>query len=161
VKPAVSENYCGNAVIVANAGATVKEILEEKLSNTANRIRKAVDEMNGEFIQKCLDFLLSLPDKREVYIGPDLNDNGFALTSWVKFPMYECDFGWGRPAYAGPDPHPWPPGHGATFSLPPTTSRGADGAAGDGGMVLMLSLRREDMIRFEQDEEVNRLTGKL
>jgi len=30
------------------------------------------------------------------------NSPNLGITSWARMPVYECDFGWGRPIFMGP-----------------------------------------------------------
>ena len=54
--------------------------------------------MNETRIQDSLNWIAAVPIKTE--IQPSFNwflGRDFSVTNWKSFPMYEADFGWGRP----------------------------------------------------------------
>ncbi|KAM7252738.1 hypothetical protein ACFE04_008247 [Oxalis oulophora] len=68
-----------------------------------NNIHAALKRMDDEYLRSALDFLEMQPDLTALIRGantyrcPNLN-----VVSWVRLPIYEADFGWGRPIHMGP-----------------------------------------------------------
>lgn len=65
----------------------------------------------------------------------------FSFTSLCRFPLYEADFGWGKPTW---------------FGSPALTFKNlvffVDTPSGD-GIEAYVSLKKKDMAKFESDEE--------
>ena len=68
-------------------------------------------------------------------------DKFFMFTSWCRFPIYEADFGWGKPDWASD----------AGSSLEMVTLM--DDKHGD-GIEAWVNLKENDMYVFEQDQDI-------
>ncbi|KAF5195294.1 Hydroxycinnamoyltransferase, partial [Thalictrum thalictroides] len=116
VQPSLPPGYYGNAIMVTAATAKVGELLSVSplgLDYACGKIRKAQEMISHDYyLKSAMDFLASQPDMTPFRTGfhtlgctqgiifqgcPNL-----ALTSWFGLPIYEADFGWGKPIYMGP-----------------------------------------------------------
>ncbi|KAD6794970.1 hypothetical protein E3N88_05866 [Mikania micrantha] len=101
--PPLPQGYLGNVVFTATPVAKSGELECEPLADTARRIHKELVKMNNEYLRSALDYLESQPDLSSLIRGPayfacpNLNIN-----SWTRLPIYDADFGWGRPIFMGP-----------------------------------------------------------
>lgn len=66
----------------------------------------------------------------------------YTCTSWCRFPMYEADFGWGKPEWITVPEAPW---KNMILLM--------DAKNGD-GIEAMVSLDKEEMAAFEQNQEL-------
>nr|XP_010911018.2 putrescine hydroxycinnamoyltransferase 1-like [Elaeis guineensis] len=102
MKPPLPQGYLGNAVFCTSAVATVGEVLSNPLEFSADKVHGATVRLNDEFIRSLVDYLEQLGDARglemgaRVMLGSDL-----WVTSWLGLPIYEADFGWGKPVFMG------------------------------------------------------------
>ncbi|GJU10676.1 chloramphenicol acetyltransferase-like domain-containing protein [Tanacetum coccineum] len=82
-----------------------------------------------------------------VEVDEELMQNNFCLyTSWCSFPIYDVDFGWGKPY--------WASGIGSTIEMVTLM----DGKDGD-GIEAWVSLKEKDMKLFEQDLDILAFTS--
>jgi hypothetical protein len=68
----------------------------------------------------------------------------YTFTSWCGFPIYEMDFGWGKPAWVSSPHKPVP-----VVNLLDTK---------DGGVEVWMTAEEKGMILFQQDPEIIALT---
>lgn len=93
-------------------------------------------EKDSSFICECLKQVTTrVPES-------DNNQSLIAYASWCKFPMYEADFGWGKPIWV-------------TTSACPVRNAVIlmDTRDGD-GIEVIVSMTKNDMVRFECDVEL-------
>ncbi|GJT34914.1 shikimate O-hydroxycinnamoyltransferase-like protein [Tanacetum coccineum] len=101
--PPLPPGYLGNVVFTATPIAKSGELESEPLADTARRIHTELAKMNDEYLRSALDYLELQPDLTSLIRGPayfacpNLNIN-----SWTRLPIYDADFGWGRPIFMGP-----------------------------------------------------------
>ncbi|KAJ4848618.1 hypothetical protein Tsubulata_016184 [Turnera subulata] len=144
---ALPENCCGNFVIVAAAKhipedgeeETVKlEPLVSKLhEGIRRRIADCAEVLNG-------DDLLTLTNRSFQEMGEALKDEEsdfFVIVSWCRFPMYEADFGWGKPAWA------------SYVSTPAQRILLSDTVDGD-GIEAWIGVDENSLQLFEQDPDI-------
>ncbi|KAK6236953.1 hypothetical protein SCA6_012290 [Theobroma cacao] len=71
--------------------------------NTIERIHGALKRMDNEYLRSALDYLEKVPDItaawREVHTFQCPN---LRINDWMRFPLHDANFGWGRPIYMGP-----------------------------------------------------------
>ncbi|KAK9071064.1 hypothetical protein SSX86_009632 [Deinandra increscens subsp. villosa] len=110
------------------------------IERTTRKIVKWVVKASGEEICKQAKAWYN-----EAY--DEVKQNKFCIiTSWCKFPIYEADFGWGKPCWVS----------GAGRSLDMVTLM--DDENGD-GIEAWVSLNEKDMKLFEQDEDIIAFTS--
>lgn len=103
LSPTLPPGYLGNVVFTATPVAKSSEITSQPLSTSAKKIHNALAKMDNEYLRSALDYLESQPDLGALIRGP----NYFAcpnlnINSWTRLPIYDADFGWGRPIFMGP-----------------------------------------------------------
>ncbi|GAU20541.1 hypothetical protein TSUD_130990 [Trifolium subterraneum] len=108
--PPLPKNYFGNALTQTATKGYIGEITSKPLGYVAQKIREATELVSDEFIRSQIDVIRSfenLDDARKLFLGgegenvPFFGNPNFHLTSWMSMPIYEADFGWGKPIYFG------------------------------------------------------------
>ncbi|KAK4410894.1 Vinorine synthase [Sesamum angolense] len=96
------ENTFGNGCFTAVAELSHQHLLPApELHELVSKLRKAIRTINDEYIRDTEREDRYLSDLGRVC---DLISEGeadaFVFSSWCRFPMYEVDFGWGKPVWA-------------------------------------------------------------
>ena len=114
-------------------------------------IRDAIKQINPEFVKKLQqqsDWYLDFLKEQYTQINKGVM-SFFVFTSLCRFPIYEVDFGWGKPAFVG---------------VTPLTFRNIvaflDTKYG-GGIEAWVNLEENDMAKFEADEEILAMFPRL
>ncbi|KAL0012080.1 hypothetical protein SO802_007188 [Lithocarpus litseifolius] len=149
LKPSLPERYFGNAVSATVTPICLyEELLSRPLSYSAGKLREAIERMDDEYIRSALDFISSQKDvsglRSNFHIqgyseAPFLGNPNIFLGSWIGLPLYDADFGWGKPIYVGPvllnmD--------GKSFIMPSPTA--------DGSLIIALRLQTKYMDSFKK-----------
>ncbi|OVA20489.1 Transferase [Macleaya cordata] len=96
----------GNIVTVATAtssmGGGAIDVVDESLDGLVSQLRSAIKKIDGDYIGKLQsgEFLRSIEEYCRLQNDDDDVENKvevYWMTSWCKFPIYESDFGWGKP----------------------------------------------------------------
>ncbi|KAK9071061.1 hypothetical protein SSX86_009629 [Deinandra increscens subsp. villosa] len=112
------------------------DLIERTTRNMANWVQKASGEEICGLANGCFS-----------EVDDEIKENKFCIiSSWCRFPIYEADFGWGKPYWAS----------GAGCSNYMVTLM--DDKDGD-GIEAMVSLDEKDMKLFEQDEDIIAFTS--
>ncbi|KAK0605231.1 hypothetical protein LWI29_024374 [Acer saccharum] len=149
LNPPLPPGFFGNAIFSATSTALAGDIQSEPLIDTVGRIYEAVKRIDDDYIRSALDYLQVQPDLAPLSRGaqtfkcPNLNVN-----SWSRLPMYDADFGWGRPVFTGP---PSVVLEGMCFILPKSTI--------DGSLSLAICLETSHMQLFKDLGQQTMLTG--
>ncbi|XP_068660186.1 hydroxycinnamoyltransferase-like [Aristolochia californica] len=140
LKPPLPPGFFGNPIFIATPIATVDDLVSRPLSYAAGQVRKTLARMDDEYLRSSLDYLALQPDLGRIQRGaPTYRNPNLGVNSWARLPMYEADFGWGRPAFVGPVGY----GHeGKCYVLPSPT--------GDGSMSLAITLLPDHMVCFKK-----------
>ncbi len=94
--------------------------------------------MDDEYLRSALDYLELQPDLSKLVRGAShFGSPNLGITSWARMPVYDCDFGWGRPIFMGPAIIAF---EGLAFIL--------SSPNGDGSLTLSLGLRSDHMKTF-------------
>ncbi|GJN24653.1 hypothetical protein PR202_gb12406 [Eleusine coracana subsp. coracana] len=137
--PPLPEGYFGNVIFTIAPIAEARTVIGG-LGDGAAIIQAALDRMGSDYCRSALDYL----DHRQ----PDLSalardaatfQYNLGLTSWVRMPIYDADFGWGRPVFMGPGGIAQ---EGLAFLLP--------SADGDGSLSVAICLRVDHMDKFRK-----------
>ncbi|CAK8573576.1 unnamed protein product [Lathyrus sativus] len=108
--PPLPKNYFGNALTQTAAKGYIGEITSKPLGYVSQMIREATEIVTDEFIRSQFDIIRGfkhLDGARALFLGvvgeniPYFWNPNFYLTSWMNMPLYEADFGWGKPVYFG------------------------------------------------------------
>ncbi|XP_011090111.1 agmatine hydroxycinnamoyltransferase 1-like [Sesamum indicum] len=144
LNPRVPNEYFGNLVLWAFAGAKVDNLLREPLSYAAKLLHEAVMKVDDSYFKSFIDFAnykvkeedlvpSAMPDTKESILWPNLE-----VASWLRFPCYDLDFGGGGPYIFTPSS----PIEGMIFLLPSFTR--------DGSIDVLVPLFRENLTTFKQ-----------
>ncbi|PIA36118.1 hypothetical protein AQUCO_03400196v1 [Aquilegia coerulea] len=145
-KPSLPPGYYGNAIMVTSPIAQVGKLLLG-LGDACSIISQGAKNCNDDYIKSATDFLASQEDltqwrtgfhtdsKKGRFIG---NPN-ITVTSWYGLPIYDADFGWGKPIFMGPAGLGF---DGKSFVIP--------GSDEDGSFVIPIRLQVTHMDDFQK-----------
>ncbi|KAL3686144.1 hypothetical protein R1sor_004166 [Riccia sorocarpa] len=138
------KGYFGNVVCSACAVATEKELLQKPISHAATLISHACRNITSEYFRSLIDWVEmqgTAPSKSEHVnsVGRDV-----ASTFWVFFPLYEIEFGFGRPIWAARNSPPRPLIDGIAVMPSPHGPR---------SMLVMLNLHADRMEKLQRDPQ--------
>ncbi|XXG43884.1 hypothetical protein AAC387_Pa01g3822 [Persea americana] len=143
LNPPVPNEYFGNLVLWAFPRAKVKELLQEPLQYSAEIIHDAISNVNDDYFRSFIDFankeeevkdLVPTADADKAVLCPHLE-----VDSWLRFPIYDLDFGGGRPYFFMPS---YIPVDGMLGLLPSIN--------GDGSIDVFISLFEENLATFNK-----------
>ncbi|URE17857.1 Transferase family [Musa troglodytarum] len=138
LKPPLSPGYFGNAVVRTSVAVATGEIVSSPLQRTVEQMHDAVVRLDDEYIRSIIDLLELMKDIGEMDLGSwQESQTDLWAVSWLRLPVYEADFGWGKPAFMA-RAHVNRKGMLYLLRSP----------EGDGGITLMLTLEPENMPRF-------------
>ncbi|XVF85148.1 hypothetical protein PTKIN_Ptkin17bG0095100 [Pterospermum kingtungense] len=115
----------------------------ESCLNLETKMKHSINEINKEFVKKIQDGYNHLEFARErtaSYAKGDVVPLGF--TSLCRFPIYDADFGWGKPIWAG------------------SASRDINNlvvfldTVDGNGIEAWVALKEDDMAKFDSDKEL-------
>ncbi|XP_065850770.1 shikimate O-hydroxycinnamoyltransferase-like [Euphorbia lathyris] len=101
--PPLPPGYFGNVLFTTTVLSSSGEIESRPLVETMEKIHKSLRKMDDGYLRSALDYLKKQSDLTVLMRGantfkcPNLN-----IVSWVRLPIHDADFGWGRPVYMGP-----------------------------------------------------------
>ncbi|THU60475.1 hypothetical protein C4D60_Mb07t13140 [Musa balbisiana] len=138
LKPSLPPGYFGNAVVRTSVAVATGEIVSSPLQRTVEQIHDAIVRVDDEYIRSIIDLLELMKDIRHIALGTwQESETDLWVVSWLQLPVYEADFGWGKPAFMA---RAHVNRRGALYLLRST----------DGGITLMLTLEPENMPRFHK-----------
>ncbi|XP_020081200.1 putrescine hydroxycinnamoyltransferase 1-like [Ananas comosus] len=139
VSPPLPQNFLGNAIFRTSATAKVEDVLSNYLEFGGERIQEATARLNDGFVRSLIDYLDSVDDVRGLQKGAwAMPGTDLWVISWLGLPIYEADFGWGRPVFMGRACLQFA---GLVFVM--------HGPEGDGGISVAVALEPENMPRFK------------
>ncbi|CAL5375510.1 unnamed protein product [Camellia sinensis] len=140
LQPALPQGYFGNVIFTATPMAVAGDLQSRPTWYAASRIHDALVQMDNDYLRSALDYLELQPDLKALVRGAHtFRCPNLGITSWVRLPIHDADFGWGRPIFMGPGGIPY---EGLAFALPSPTK--------DGSLSVAISLQTEHMKLFEQ-----------
>ncbi|XP_068497537.1 spermidine hydroxycinnamoyl transferase-like [Phaseolus vulgaris] len=112
LNPPLPKNYFGNALAKTVTPKCYEgDIISNPLRYAAQKIREAVYVVTDEYIRAQLSVILGqeqLDSISAFFMGqghrvnvPYAGNHNILLTSWMGMPVYEADFGWGKPVHYG------------------------------------------------------------
>ncbi|CAO2209094.1 unnamed protein product [Urochloa humidicola] len=95
--PPLPERYFGNALVRAGVAAAVREIIApEALPTVAGRIGDVVRRVDDdEMVRSAIDYVEGVEMSGQ-WTGTR-PETELQVTSWLGMPLYDADFGWGKP----------------------------------------------------------------
>ncbi|OVA06563.1 Transferase [Macleaya cordata] len=109
-------------------------------------MRERVEMFNDEYLRSAVKYLRSQPDLSKLRTGFHtvgstqghfLGNPNLVVTSWMGLPIYDADFGWGKPIHMGPATLGF---DGKSFVIP---------GDGDGSLLIALRLQVAYMEAFK------------
>ncbi|XP_039851254.1 putrescine hydroxycinnamoyltransferase 1-like, partial [Panicum virgatum] len=100
VKPPLPERYFGNALVRVGVAAAVRDIASEALGSVAGRVGAAIARMDGddEVVQSAIDYYETAEQELDSQPAKGtLPETELQIISWLGMPVYDADFGWGKP----------------------------------------------------------------
>ncbi|KAL6634724.1 hypothetical protein ACP70R_027395 [Stipagrostis hirtigluma subsp. patula] len=139
LQPPLPEGYFGNVIFTATPLADARTVIAG-VAEGAAVIQAALDRMDDGYCRSALDYLELQPDLSALVRGAHtFRCPNLGLTSWVRLPIHDADFGWGRPVFMGPGGIAY---EGLAFVIP--------SANRDGSLSVAISLQAEHMEKFRK-----------
>ncbi|KAG6413263.1 hypothetical protein SASPL_125971 [Salvia splendens] len=139
-KLGLPKGYFGNAIFFATPIATCGEIETNSLSYAVRRVGDSIMRLDEEYLKSSLDFLEQQEDISKLAQGAhSFRCPNLWVISWVRLPVYEPDFGWGKAVYMGPWAAPF---EGKSYLLPNPDN--------DGSLFVSITLHTQHMDRFQK-----------
>ncbi|EEF47530.1 3'-N-debenzoyl-2'-deoxytaxol N-benzoyltransferase, putative [Ricinus communis] len=142
MEPPLSNLYFGNITRIATTMADMNA-KDDECYGIVSRMNNAIRSVNADFVkslQKSDGHLNFLKEEAGKITKGELIH--FAFTSLCKFPVYEIDFGWGKPVWVG-----------SACLVFKNLALFFDTKEGN-GIEAWINLKEEDMAKFELDEEL-------
>ncbi|CAA0408551.1 unnamed protein product [Arabidopsis thaliana] len=140
LRPQLPPGYFGNVIFTATPLAVAGDLLSKPTWYAAGQIHDFLVRMDDNYLRSALDYLEMQPDLSALVRGAHTYKcPNLGITSWVRLPIYDADFGWGRPIFMGPGGIPY---EGLSFVLPSPTN--------DGSLSVAIALQSEHMKLFEK-----------
>ncbi|MQL83962.1 hypothetical protein Taro_016457 [Colocasia esculenta] len=107
LKPPLPASYLGNAILRATCDAAVRDMTGVPTGEIAGKVRRELARMDDAYVMSVIDYLqlqASLqPDLTKLSGGAHLfGSPNLIVNSWVQLPLYDADFGGGRPVFVEP-----------------------------------------------------------
>lgn len=97
LRPQLPSGYFGNALIRVAASGEVREIVAEELRSVAGRIGGAIRRIDDELVRSAIDYLEVAAERGSRPAQGSFPTTELAVISWLGMPIYDADFGWGKP----------------------------------------------------------------
>ncbi|VAI27039.1 putrescine hydroxycinnamoyltransferase 1-like [Triticum dicoccoides] len=94
--PPLPSGYFGNAVIRVGVTSEVRGIVSEELSSVARRIKGTIGRVDDELVRSAIDYF-ELAERDSRPAQGSLPTTELRVVSWLGMPIYDTDFGWGKP----------------------------------------------------------------
>ncbi|KAK3427815.1 shikimate O-hydroxycinnamoyltransferase [Eucalyptus grandis] len=140
LSPPLPQGYFGNGILTTTPIAVAGDLISKPVSYAAQKIHESLARMNDNYLRSALDYLELQPDLSALARGAHtFRCPNLGIVSWVRLPIHDADFGWGRPIYMGPGGIAY---EGLSYILPSPTS--------DGSLSVAISLQTEHVKPFEK-----------
>ncbi|CAL4965043.1 unnamed protein product [Urochloa decumbens] len=95
--PHLPERYFGNALVRVGVAIAVRDIIaSEALSSVAGHIGGAIRRIDDEMVRSAVDYVEAMEMSGDQWAGTR-PETELQVTSWLGMPIYDADFGWGKP----------------------------------------------------------------
>lgn len=140
LRPPLPPGYFGNVIFTATPMAVAGDLMSKPTWFAASRIHNALARMDNEYLRSALDYLELQPDLKALVRGAHtFRCPNLGITSWVRLPIHDADFGWGRPIFMGPGGIAY---EGLSFIIP--------SSANDGTLSVAIALQPDHMKVFKE-----------
>ncbi|XP_027341165.1 shikimate O-hydroxycinnamoyltransferase-like [Abrus precatorius] len=140
LQPPLPPGYFGNVIFTTTPIAVAGDLMSKPTWYAASRIHNALLRMDNEYLRSALDYLELQPDLKALVRGAHtFRCPNLGITSWVRLPIHDADFGWGRPIFMGPGGIAY---EGLSFIIPSSTN--------DGSLSVAIALPPEQMKVFQE-----------
>ncbi|KAL5215236.1 hypothetical protein ABZP36_004388 [Zizania latifolia] len=147
------KGYFGNVLTIPYGVIASDDLRGMALADAADDVHRWVTEAaTGDHFRGLIDWVEALrpePTVAKAYLGGGGGDGAGAtacvVSSGMRFPVGEVDFGWGQPAFASYH-FPWPGGAGYVMPMP--------SARGDGDWVVYVHAAPEVVKAMEEEPTV-------
>ncbi|KAK8502113.1 hypothetical protein V6N12_012563 [Hibiscus sabdariffa] len=103
LNPPLPQGYFGNVIFVVALVAQAGDLKTESFIDTVRRIHERLKKVNDEYLRSAIDCIEKESDISSLVRGPHtFRCPNLSVIPWVWLPVYDVDFGWGRPSYMGP-----------------------------------------------------------
>nr|XP_028952372.1 vinorine synthase-like [Malus domestica] len=140
--PPLPEYHFGNVSRFVMSSPSFDEG-EDTCYGIVSQMRQAIKTIDGDYIAKIKEgneLLEFLKQRMEEFMKGEVAS--FSFTSLCRFPLYETDFGWGKPVWVG------------SVSFPFKNLVSFIDAGSSGGIEAWVNLKEEDMAKFQHDEQL-------
>ncbi|KAG6412522.1 hypothetical protein SASPL_125201 [Salvia splendens] len=92
LQPNLPPGYLGNAIFYTDAMSLCGELVTEPLAFAVGRVHDAIARMDDEYLRSAVDYMEL---HRDAIVGTAVTREcpNVGITSWLRFPFYEVDFG--------------------------------------------------------------------
>ncbi|KAL3718177.1 hypothetical protein ACJRO7_003330 [Eucalyptus globulus] len=90
------DGYFGNAVAMPCCLCTMGDLIEEPISASVERIKKAIESVTEDYIRSKIDFL-------DMHRFEGFPTGTLVINSWTSLEHGSTDFGWGEPRFGTGD----------------------------------------------------------
>ncbi|CAO2193510.1 unnamed protein product [Urochloa humidicola] len=98
VMPPLPKCYFGNALVRVGLAATVRDVTaSEALASVAGRIGGTVGRIDDEMVRSAIDYFQAVETSGHWAATGTRPETELHVTSWLGMPIYDTDFGWGKP----------------------------------------------------------------
>lgn len=102
MQPPLPAGFLGNAIFRTSALATAADISSNTLEFGAHLIGEATRQLDDGYVRSLVDYLETLQDAKGQQKGRwVMPRSDLWVISWQGLPIYDADFGWGRPVFMG------------------------------------------------------------
>ncbi|PNT73607.1 putrescine hydroxycinnamoyltransferase 1 [Brachypodium distachyon] len=144
MRPPLPAHYFGNAIIWLTSAGKVHDVAspsKEMMASVASRIRGTIRRMDEEVVHSAIDYLeqQETGNKPAPPSGNSLSKTELRVVSWLGMPVYDADFGWGKPLMML---RAVVPRAGVVFLM--------DGGRGDGSVHILICMETAILTDFQR-----------
>ncbi|XP_052166063.1 putrescine hydroxycinnamoyltransferase 1-like [Oryza glaberrima] len=96
VTPPLPDRYFGNALVIMKVASMVRDVVLGTLAASAAQIKSTLGRLDGEMLQSVIDYNEIAGMSNKPAKG-NLPDTELRMIGWLGMPVYDVDFGWGKP----------------------------------------------------------------
>ncbi|KAI5337645.1 hypothetical protein L3X38_016916 [Prunus dulcis] len=140
LQPPLPPGFFGNVIFRATHIAAAGDLQSKPTWYAASCVHNALVQIDDDYLRSAVDYLeLHRPCVSPLVMGAlSIRCPNLRINSWVRLPIHDADFGWGRPIFMGPGTL----FDGMALLLPSATN--------DGSLSLMISLHSEHLKSFSK-----------